>query len=137
MLSRRNELVALDLFVTAVMAMFAFVSMIGGIFGMNMKNGYEESKVGHPINSDIDISPAMCCACRRVLTCDLMWVCISPCTFDNKVLCSMGMKYASSHLLLHLSCSELSAWVPHFLPHVLLHLIRSMKIQSSSNVYLL
>ena len=42
---RRNELVALDLFVTAVMAMFAFVSMIGGIFGMNMKNGHEESTV--------------------------------------------------------------------------------------------
>ncbi|KAA6421154.1 MAG: Magnesium transporter [Trebouxia sp. A1-2] len=40
---RRNELVALDLVITAVSTMFAFVAMIGGIFGMNMKNGYEES----------------------------------------------------------------------------------------------
>ena len=44
---RRNELVALDLIIGAVMAMFAFVSMIGGIFGMNMKNGYEESQVSN------------------------------------------------------------------------------------------
>ncbi|KAK9792989.1 hypothetical protein WJX73_010706 [Symbiochloris irregularis] len=42
---RRNELVALDLIITAFMAMFAFVSMIGGVFGMNMKNGFEESQV--------------------------------------------------------------------------------------------
>lgn len=42
---RRNELVALDLIVGAVMGAFAFVSMIGGVFGMNMKNGYEDSKV--------------------------------------------------------------------------------------------
>ena len=27
------------------MGAFAFVSMIGGIFGMNMKNGFEENKV--------------------------------------------------------------------------------------------
>lgn len=42
---RRNELVALDLIVGAVMAMFAFVSMIAGVFGMNLKNGWEESMV--------------------------------------------------------------------------------------------
>ncbi|KAL3135886.1 hypothetical protein ABBQ32_007442 [Trebouxia sp. C0010 RCD-2024] len=42
---RRNELVALDLVITAVSTMFAFVAMIGGIFGMNMKNGWEESHV--------------------------------------------------------------------------------------------
>ncbi|KAK9826625.1 hypothetical protein WJX74_006505 [Apatococcus lobatus] len=48
---RRNELVALDLFVTAVMAMFAFVSMIGGIFGMNMKNGYEENRAAFKLTT--------------------------------------------------------------------------------------
>ncbi|KAK9817294.1 hypothetical protein WJX72_012299 [[Myrmecia] bisecta] len=41
---RRNELVALDLFMTAVMTMFGCVSMIGGIFGMNLRNGWEESE---------------------------------------------------------------------------------------------
>ena len=30
---RRNELVALDLIIGAIMAMFAFVSMVGGILG--------------------------------------------------------------------------------------------------------
>ena len=34
-----------DLIVGAVMGAFAFVSMVGGIFGMNMKNGWEESRV--------------------------------------------------------------------------------------------
>ena len=29
------------------MGAFAFVSMIGGVFGMNMKNGFEESKVSN------------------------------------------------------------------------------------------
>ncbi|GAB4823008.1 hypothetical protein N2152v2_010054 [Parachlorella kessleri] len=36
---RRNELVALDLFATCVTGAFAFVSMIGGIFGMNLAIG--------------------------------------------------------------------------------------------------
>ena len=35
---RRNELVALDLVVTAVAGSFAFISMIGGVYGMNLKN---------------------------------------------------------------------------------------------------
>eukprot|EP00891_Asterochloris_glomerata_P007768 jgi/Astpho2/7768/Aster-06062 len=40
---RRNELVALDLVVTAVAGSFAFISMIGGVYGMNLKNTMEES----------------------------------------------------------------------------------------------
>lgn len=35
-LCRRNELVALNMIIGAVTASFAFVSMIGGIFGMNL-----------------------------------------------------------------------------------------------------
>ena len=35
---RRNELVALDLVVTAVAGSFAFISMIWGVYGMNFKN---------------------------------------------------------------------------------------------------
>ena len=42
---RRNELVAMDLVITSVMTAFAFVSMIAGIFGMNLRNAMEENHV--------------------------------------------------------------------------------------------
>lgn len=40
---RRNELVATDLMVTTGTAGFAFVSMIAGLFGMNLNSGVEET----------------------------------------------------------------------------------------------
>eukprot|EP01025_Chloroclados_australasicus_P060396 TRINITY_DN7741_c0_g3_i3.p1 TRINITY_DN7741_c0_g3~~TRINITY_DN7741_c0_g3_i3.p1 ORF type:complete len:488 (-),score=62.50 TRINITY_DN7741_c0_g3_i3:862-2289(-) len=39
--NRRNELVALDLILSAVTAAFSFVAMMAGIFGMNLTSGYE------------------------------------------------------------------------------------------------
>lgn len=40
---KRNALFALQLIITIVTMAFAFVSMIGGIFGMNLTNGHESS----------------------------------------------------------------------------------------------
>ncbi|BDA42583.1 magnesium transporter MRS2-B [Coccomyxa sp. Obi] len=48
---RRNELVALDLFLTAVATVFAFVSMVGGLFGMNspLPLWFQESMAAFPL----------------------------------------------------------------------------------------
>jgi len=55
---RRNELQALDLAITAFMSSLAFISMIGGIVGMNMKNGFEESKTAFYVTTGLTITVA-------------------------------------------------------------------------------
>lgn len=56
---RRNELQALDLAITAFMSSLAFISMIGGIVGMNMKNGFEESMVAFYVTTGLTITVAL------------------------------------------------------------------------------
>ncbi|KAK9909360.1 hypothetical protein WJX75_001012 [Coccomyxa subellipsoidea] len=48
---RRNELVALDLFLTAVATVFAFISMVGGLFGMNspLPIWFQQSMAAFPL----------------------------------------------------------------------------------------
>lgn len=40
--NRRNQIVAIDLVVTSVTLMFTFVTSVSGIFGMNLRNSWEE-----------------------------------------------------------------------------------------------
>lgn len=43
---RRNELHGLEVLLTAITLSFAFVSMIAGIFGMNLQSGWESRRNG-------------------------------------------------------------------------------------------
>ncbi len=75
--SRRNQLVALDLLVTSITLMFSLVTAVAGVFGMNLKNSWEDSNgafLGVTVLSFLLGAIVLCCFLGYVWVKGLMYV---------------------------------------------------------------